>query len=104
MNKQDKKELVKAYKALIELTPLLTAMKDIAVERQQLAEMIIKLEPMVEPLENMAYEMEEKYESGTEKWKDSHKGEMVKEQADYLQKAYEGLYNCVEYLQMLTEN
>jgi len=99
MNQSDKKTLKKSYEELKGLETLMTELVKEVKERKLLTdilEALRKIEPKVEEIKDQE---EEKYESRSDKWKDTYNGEMLKEQVDSLERALDGIQTAIGYLE-----
>lgn len=99
MNSKDKKTLTKVLTEMKGLTLILEAEKEIARQREIIQQLMIKLEPLTETVEGMADKEREAYEDKSDKWKESYRGELQNELANYLERAHDSLYDCKSYLE-----
>jgi hypothetical protein len=101
MNQSDKKTLKKSYEELKGLQTLMTELVKEVQERKNLTdvlEALRKIEPGVEVIKDKE---EEKYESRSDRWKETYQGEVLREQVDDLERALDGIQTAISYLECI---
>lgn len=98
MTNKDKTQLKKALQLVMTLQPTIQALTDIAREREMIGEIIKKIEPLLEPLEELADDEQAKYDDKSHKWQQTYRGEQQYELADNLQRAFSALDEAKDHL------
>jgi hypothetical protein len=95
MNQSDKKTLKKSYEELKGLQTLMTELVKEVKERKMLADVLEALRKIEPEVENIHDKEDEKYESRSERWKESYNGELLREQVDTLSQAMDGIQTAI---------
>jgi hypothetical protein len=103
MNQKDKKELSSVLKQIKGVSTLVRDLNKEAQERKDLFNIVSLLEKLLPTIEEHYDREYEKYEEGSDKWKESYKGEVVQEMADNLERAKDNLEDCIHYLQAILD-
>lgn len=101
MKAQDKKKMKEVYELVKELTPIVHIMRDLADERMKIIEMLDRIKPYVEEVEDILGSEQEIYDNRSDKWKESDKGQMAAEHLSYLDDIHSHLSDCIYYLEEL---
>lgn len=99
MTQSDKKELRQVIKQLSTLTPILNELKDKVSEREQLQSLIEKLKSLEPNLENVTNDATVKAEDLTDRQRDTYKGEVIEDIANNLERAFDNLQTCINYIE-----
>jgi len=103
MNTKEKKQMKAIKEMVMEMSPILNLMKELADERVKLMEILDRIEPFVEPLEELYDKMEDAYESKSEKWKETENGSLAYERLDAITRIKDNLTDCMYYVEILID-
>jgi hypothetical protein len=103
MNQSDKKTLKKSYEEIKGLQTLMTELIKEVKERKLLTDVLEALRKIEPEVEEIKESEEEKYESRSQRWKETYNGEMLKEQVDSLESALDGIQTAISYLEYTFE-
>lgn len=103
MNQKDKKQLSIVLKEIKGLSPFLDVITTQAKEKRDLIMIIDMLSKLSPTLEELKDNEDDKYYNLTEKQQESYRGEVIRNTADNLERAYDALIECISYIELIIE-
>ena len=103
MNQTDKKQIRQAVETLQNLSPILAKVVAEVKERETIEKVINQVKQLEPTIEEIMYRMSDKRDEMSDRKRDTDSGMAITEMADGLERAYDGLTDCISYLESVLE-
>lgn len=104
MTKQDKKTMTEVFETLTQMTPVIEEMKNEARHLAILKEMMEKIQPLCEEVDDLYWKHEDYFEERSERWQESNKGYEYYEKVKALDSINNNMSNIMTQLDWLIED